>query len=323
MVSTKEFSNKSFISNKIQALLKAIILPLSEPHMRPAYRQQFDQASRNAEILLERLGHLSIRHPIKAATVLKAIYDWQSSYFGAQKDTKDGRLYDVYTKKDRAIPFKPKEDIMYTYMLAQLAIVADEIASIINTAEMRNLVDGFMALNSIATEAFHQYPTVMPRYKQHDRVSLRIIQRLDEPLNCCPSLHIAYSIYLDNIAEDIILNRAGRKDVFEGIRYSTLRMFNSVLYTKQHALIDVAYGMLCAKIMYEDRYPRVFNDLADQFDRLQLEHPSIDYQQIHDFYKQGLIYLEQDGLSFTQALAKALEAGQFPVISMAESQTQN
>lgn len=317
-IETHEFKNKSLFSNQIQNVLKVVILPFSEPQYRPAYRNQFDLASRNAEIMLERLGRLSLRHPLKASLVMRAIVNWKSSYFQAQQETRSRTLYDVYTEADDAIPFHPEEDLMYAYMLAQLAIVADEIADIINYEEMKTVVQGFMELNAMATEAFHAHPTVMPRFTEHDRITLRIIQNLDAPLNCCPSLHIAYSVYLDNIAEEIILERAGKEDVFNGIRYSTLRMFNSVLYTKQHALIDVAYGLLCAEIMYERHYRHRFNDLTHEFGAMAQTHPEINYDRIRELFERSKFLLKRAEGDFTEALGLHLVEANYTRLHLEE-----
>ena len=103
-----------------------------------------------------------------------------------------------------------------------------------------------------------------------------------------PSLHVAYSLFLDNLGEKIIMPSKGGKDIFDSIRYSTLRTFNSVLYTKQHSLIDVAFGILCAKIIFEKRFNWKFNNLINEFDLLKKDNKEIDYDYIKNVYNNAL-----------------------------------
>lgn len=305
-IDTEEFKNNSLFSSSLRKLLKIIIIPLSAPADRYSYRLQFDQASRNIEITLERLGKLLAFHPRKATAILQAIHSWQQDYFSAQSATKDLELYDVYTEQDRSIPFLPEEDIMYTYINTQIAIIAEELAKRISHKEIKQIAQGFLALNRLATQAFRNHPTVMPRYTDHNRISLRTIQRIDAPLNCCPSLHIAYSLFLDNIAEDVLLKRFSENHIFADLRYSTLRMFNSVLYTKQHSLIDVAFGMLAAKTIYEQRYQRPFNDLSGEFSSLQAAHPAINYDTIERIYREACA-LHEKKMDYVDILGRCLK----------------
>jgi hypothetical protein len=60
-------------------------------------------------------------------------------------------------------------------------------------------------------------------------------------------------------------------------------MFNSVLYTKQHSLLDVAFGILCAQLVFEARYEGAFDDLTHAFDGMRAEHP-IPYDEIVAIY---------------------------------------
>jgi len=307
-VETAEFLRSSPFSRWLRRLLKALIIPRSDPANTDAYLEQFDEASRNVEIAAEGLGGLIKNHPLKFLLVLKAVGDWQRRYFGSQKDLADKPRYLVYTQLDNKIPFVPQEDILYTYMISQIAYVANELAGVVSARQMKYITECFIALNDIGVEAFYKHPTTMPRFRDHQRLSLKVIQHLDEPLNCCPSLHIAYSLLLDGIAEFVIKPLRNRRDAFKSIRFSTIGMFNSVLYTKQHSILDVAFGMLCARIVFEERFDMPFNDFVSVFPSLEDDHP-IPYDDIVRIYEEALairtsvdnlaeilgIYLEKHG----------------------------
>lgn len=286
-VETAEFRRSSGFSRWLRRKLRASIIPRSDPENRTAYLGQFDQASRNVEIAAEGLGRLFKNHPVKSLWVVRAIGDWLVRYFDAQKRAANRPRYYVYTQFDSQIPFRPEEDILYTYMIAQIAYIANELADIVSVRQMIHIADGFIELNKAGVEAFRRYPTLMPRFLNHKRLSLKVIQQLDRPLNCCPSLHIAYSLFLDGIAELMIKPHPNRRDAFDSVRFSTIGMFNSVLYTKQHSILDVAFGMLCAKIVFEDRFDRPFNDFIGVFPSLKRRHP-IPYDEIARVYRKAL-----------------------------------
>ena len=298
-VDTHEFRRTSAFSRALRQVLKLVILPLSAPERRGAYRLQFDEASRNVEIAAEHLARLLLAHPVKGARVLGVVRNWLSGYFSAQRSVAGRERYLIYTQLDDRIPFVPEEDTMYTYMLAQIAYVARELAERVSVDEMGEVASAFIDANRLGTGVFLRHPTVMPRFLDHDRLSLKTVQRADEPLNCCPSLHIAYSILLDNIAEGVLAPRRGRREVFDSIRYSTIRMFNSVLYTKQHSLIDVGFGILCARLVFERRFAarlgRPFNDFVSVFDTLRGQHPHIPYDEIAAIYAESARLHRQTG----------------------------
>jgi hypothetical protein len=206
---------------------------------------------------------------------------------------------------------------MYTYMIAQIAYVSGGLADLLPVSGMREVARAFMDANALGAAVFARRPTVMPRFRDHQRLSLRVIQRVDPPLNCCPSLHIAYSILLDNIAESVIAPHRAHRELFESIRYSTVRMFNSVLYTKQHALIDVGFGILCARIVFERRFAarfgRAFNDFTASFAALRREHPEIAYDRIEAIYAEARELLGRVG-SFAGAAEAYLDAHGYPQV---------
>ncbi|MFC1852314.1 hypothetical protein ACFL27_19120 [candidate division CSSED10-310 bacterium] len=297
-VETRVFERDTLFTRSVRSILRSIIIPFSDPQHKEAYKEQFAIASRNVEITVEDLFKFSVRHPLKMALVMGVTRNWLTTYFGAQNDSKHKERFLVYTQFDNKIPFIPAADIMYTYMLAQIAFVANEISKYLSWSEMKNITESFVALNNLGVSVFKQYPTVIPRFFDHNRLSLKVIQFIDGPVNCCPSLHIAYSVFLDNVARTIFGDT--KKETFQAIRYSTIRMFNSVLYTKQHALIDVAFGILCAEIIYKRRVAHDFNNLFCLFESLRLEHPDIDYTEIVRIYTEGVaIYQKLDNLPET------------------------
>lgn len=289
-VQTSEFLREPtgfemFLRNKFRHL----ILNRSAPENRKYYRQQFDEAFRNIEIGAGNLISLLINNSNKSLVALSKTAEWQREYFKSVEEGKRKKQYMIYTKEDSEIPFLPEWDLWYFYMNTQFAYVAKNLAEITSMKEFKNMADGFSNLNEIGNPAFRNYPTRMPRITPpgEPRITMNIIQKADHPLNCCPSFHIAYSMYLLNASEVIIKPR--RKEVFDTIELSAREMISSILYTKQHALIDISYGLLAAKIASEKRFPHhPFNDFIPELLKLQEQHPSINYERVIEDYQDAL-----------------------------------
>lgn len=108
---------------------------------------------------------------------MRALADWHRQYHGTQDsvETRDRVL--VYPEHDHAIPFRPEEDIVYAYMVGQLAYVAGELSEIVSRKQMWSITGGFVDMNRISQEAFSRTPTMTPRYLHHARLTLRVVSR--------------------------------------------------------------------------------------------------------------------------------------------------
>ena len=146
---------------------------------------------------------------------------------------------------------------------------------------MITAVDSFIELNQMGAETYNYCPTVMPRYTNHDRFLLKIVQQIDKPLNCCPSLHIAYSILLYNIGKQVVDLPRRNFRAWQSVETTAIEMFNSVLYTKQHSITDVVMGIEAAKMAFEKYYPGLkCDDLIRLFPKMQKDNPCIPYNEI-------------------------------------------
>lgn len=250
-MTTSLFRNPTAASLGLRAVFGRLIPALFPEDKRATYEAQLPEASRNVEITVEALLGILWRYPKHTAAVLQGVQDWLGRYYKTQRNTKDEPHYFVYTDLDATIPFVPEEDTHYAYLIAQVAHVVHELVDAVDAREFRDVVSAFIDANDIGAEAFTAFPTIMVRPKDHNRLTLACVQHVDAPSNCAPSLHIAYSVLLDNIAR-IYLDP--ESESLASMRETTLRMIDSVLYTKQHAMIDVSFGMLCAEIALKNRF---------------------------------------------------------------------
>jgi len=306
-VETEEFHRKSLIINSTNWALKKGIVSFCDERNKQEYSKQLDVAAQNVGLLVDNLLNFNIMHlPVLGSGIM----GWAKNYFHSQNSCKDKEKYLVYTNLDNKIPFIPEEDVMYTYMIAQLAYIGRKMSEHLPVRDMKKLVDSFIDISALGTEAFDVAPTIMPRFHNHNRINLKVIQALDKPLTCCPSLHIAYSLLLDNVAENLLKDKL-EPEVLNSIRYSSKRMFNSVLYTKQHSLIDIAFGTLSSKISFENNFDKEFNDFTEFYAELQGENPHVNYGKLYDMYLEAL-YNYEENLDFGDAVLNYFEDHDFP-----------
>lgn len=236
---------------------------------------------KDLSLVLKEAIALGLRHPLKTAIIAQGIWRCQDSYFSVQHERNESPYF-VYNEHDQKIPFRPQESRTYNDLLPLLLTVLKTGIQEHPREEVQKLADCFLTTNKIAQEVYRTAQTIMPRFTVHQQWGLHLVQWVDSPVNCCPSLHVAFSSLMYNLREDLIPpNKQPEAE------YSLERMASAVLYTKQHALIDVAFGFLCARIAFERHYGAFTDDLAERSASLQEEHPSIPYQMILDIYQQG------------------------------------
>jgi hypothetical protein len=193
-------------------------------------------------------------------SAISAISDWQEKYYGAQAEAINNERFLVYTKEDEKIPFRPEYDIAYISLFNNLL----KFASKLDKEPFEKSTQGILEMNKTASEVYAKYQSEMPRFTDHNRLALKLVQRFDKPYNCCPSLHVAYSVFLDEVMD-------------ENISKETI---DSVLYVKQHALVDVAFGIICAQLAYQKIYEDDFKNptaILDQIDQKNARNAIMDY----------------------------------------------
>ncbi|RJQ22267.1 hypothetical protein C4580_00990 [Candidatus Woesearchaeota archaeon] len=249
--------------------------------------RQAPEAARNLELILEHLAPMSIENPGHTIDIAWTVRDWRLRYTSASKLTADRDYHILATQEDAAVPFRPEEDTHYAHILPNIAQTARALAKTKRYKHRRNfryLLGTIVELNKEAEEAYHAYPTKVPRNHNHNRLTLSIVQKYDPPLNCCPSLHIAYSWFIYNIAKHAGLDTQDTV-AWEAIEQSTLGMIRAVTALKQHCLRDVAFGIKLAKNIFERRFKHDrFDDLTSHFDTLARIDPFTPYDNIRTVY---------------------------------------
>ncbi len=272
------------------------------------FKEALDFGKDLTGVLKEALS-LGLRHPLKSADVANVIWQCQQSYFSTQKKNEGMTPYLIYSEIDQQIPFRPEESANYNELLPLLMAIMKEGIEHHPRTKLQRVINCFLTANNMAQEVYRSYQTIMPRFTVHQQWGLHLVQWIDLPLNCCPSMHVAFSSLMYNVKEEFMpYNRqAEAKKMLEN-------MASSVLYTKQHAVADVAFGFLCAKMAYEEQFGNSCLEILGDHHRLQEEHPSIPYDAIHEIYQNGKEEYRK-GKTLVEIVGDYIKEQQFPRVS--------
>jgi len=272
------------------------------------FKEAFDFGKDLTVVLKEAIA-LGVRHPLKSKDVANVIWQCQQSYFSTQKKNEGMTPYLIYSEVDQQIPFRPEESVNYNELLPLLMVIIKNGIEHHSRTELQQLVNCFLTANDMAQEVYRSYQTIMPRFTVHQQWGLHLVQWIDLPVNCCPSMHVAFSSLMYNFKEDFIpLDRQVE------VKKTLEKMAASVLYTKQHALADVAFGFLCAKMAYEQQFGTSSLEILGDHHRLQEEHPTIPYDAIHEIYQRGKEEYRK-GKSLVEIVGDYIKEEKFPLVS--------
>ncbi len=169
-----------------------------------------------------------------------------SSIYVAINDFNAGKIGTILsTKIDYRIPFNPRWVWPYYYYYLLLLF---PIFLIKDRQELRKGILCFAITGLITSVFFLLWPTQMLRPVVYgDSLAIRLVRGIyhrDEPFNCFPSQHVAYSF----TAAFIILRNNRTLGVFGLV--AALTVAASTVLIKQHWLVDIPSGIAVAAISY-------------------------------------------------------------------------
>lgn len=314
IIETKDFNERSEFADEVKKWFFRNIRPVTKAHLltdeqRRSYEEQWDNTSRILEIGVESIAKFNHKKILG-----EAVWRWAKGYMSAQHGKVSNEKTLVYTQHDNQIPFIAEEDVIYWYMMMQSGFFGRVASYETSKENLERMLNGFIELNSYAAKTFHEVPTIMPRFNNHNRLLLKVIQKLDKPTNCCPSGHIANAFYFLSAAEEFLPSNLEMK---KSLEYSVKRMMNSVLYTKQHGLVDVFWGMVLAKDIIEKKFNRKFNDLGGSYLNMKRENPEINYDFLYGGYHEAQAILK-DKRDFTKSVEYFFKIHGYPLITPEE-----
>jgi hypothetical protein len=305
------FKNGYFLYITMDGLFTPLVYPvLVLSRHRNAYFKQLPKAAALVKDTVKSVGSLLIRHPHKLAPIIGAFHHWNKKYIGAQKKSPK-KAYLVYTDFDHKIPFKPDYDLVYIRIISQLLKVCSESAHQITAQQMKFFGQCFKDMNEVTAKSFKRYQTTTPRFHDHDRLALRVVQHADEPINSCPSIHISYSVFLYNMSKYALNLPKENPTLWKEVDHVCTEMFNSVLYTKQHACIDLSFGMAVAHKVFTKRFKNLpFDSMSAKLQSISSSHPEIQYKYVIKWYNYLVKEMNQ-GHKIVELVGRYLKAGGF------------
>jgi hypothetical protein len=105
-----------------------------------------------------------------------------------------------------------------------------------------------------------------------------VVQTLLKPINCSPSLHTATPFFAYNL--DAIYFPEKESELSQHIG----DIVSTVIKTKLHSMIDIAFGMFLARKIINDKLGLDFCDLESFFTQEQKNKDNIPYEHIYRMY---------------------------------------
>lgn len=148
---------------------------------------------------------------------------------------------------DRAIPLVPAWSLIYGALYAFLII--SPVFVVREPKHARRMFSAYLAVWLIAYIFFVLYPTRAPRPsvvvgEGFAFWGLRFLYDSDPPYNCLPSIHVAHSFVSALAAYGV------HKGVGVFMAFCAALVALSVLFTKQHYVLDIVGGVLLAVLSY-------------------------------------------------------------------------
>jgi hypothetical protein len=128
--------------------------------------------------------------------------------------------------------------------------------------------------------AFRQVPTIMPHFAGHQGAASLAARMLLKPINCCPSLHTAVPFFAYNLVASHLPEKEAE------LRRHVGDIVSTVISTKLHALIDIAFGMILVQKILEDNIGLNFLTLESFFLQEQKGKDNIPYEHIYRMYRE-------------------------------------
>ena len=155
---------------------------------------------------------------------------------------------------DRVIPVQPAWMLAYGSIWVFAFLPAFVVRQ---PALTRRAIMAMLTVTIVAYFVFLLYPTVLPRSESVGEgflaASLGVVYSLDPPLNCFPSLHVAWAF-----VAALTSYRIHRGVGLAALVWATI-IGVSTLYTKQHYVLDVLGGVAiayAAYLLFLRGYPR-------------------------------------------------------------------
>jgi hypothetical protein len=213
-----------------------------------------------------------------SALLGESVVEYWLHYFSNRRFPKNEEFYVVYTNIDHSIPFQPDSALDYWLVNLRFIPTSIELGDATSDEFFDDIRQAYVDIAKEGAAAFREVPTIMPHFNGHGGHSLHVAQTLLKPVNCSPSLHTATPFFAYNLHAKYFPEKEPELRRYVGDIVST------VIKTKLHAMIDIAFGIFLAQKAIGDRLRLNFNDLESFFTQEQKGKDKIPYEHIYRMY---------------------------------------
>ncbi len=215
---------------------------------------------------------------IRTASLGESVVAYWLRYFGNRRFPAEQEFYVVYTSMDHNIPFQPHSALNYWTCYLEFVPTAMRLGSVTSREFFGEIKHAFVDIAREGCAAFKAVPTIMPRLSDHNGHALHAAQALLKPVNCSPSLHTAAPFYAYNLAATYFPEKEA------DVRQHVGDVVSTVIRTKLHAMVDIAFGIFLARNAIEDKLGLDFVDLESFFTEVQERKDGIPYEHVYRMY---------------------------------------
>jgi hypothetical protein len=220
----------------------------------------------------------TVSYTKNAALLGESVLEYWLRYFSNRRFPKNQEFYVVYTNTDHGIPFQPNSAFHYWLINFQLIPTSIQLGDATSGESLNDIRHAYVDIAKEGGAAFREVPTIMPHFTDHSGYALHVAQTLLKPINCSPSLHTAVPFFAYNLGVKYFPEKEPE------LRRCVGDVVSTVIKTKLHAMIDIAFGVFLSKKAVQDKLGLDFYDLELFFTQEQKNKDSIPYEHMYRMY---------------------------------------
>jgi len=217
-------------------------------------------------------------HIKNTALLGESVVEYWLHYFSNRRFPKNQEFYVVYTNMDHSIPFQPDSALDYWLINLKFIPTSIKLRDATFGEFFNDIRHAYVDIAKEGCAAFREVPTIMPHFTKHSGHALHVAQTLLKPLNCSPSLHTAAPFFVYNLGAKYFPEKEPE------LRQHIGDIVSTVIKTKLHAMIDIAFGMFLSKKVVKDKLGLDFCDLEFFFTQEQKSKDKIPYEHMYRMY---------------------------------------
>lgn len=208
----------------------------------------------------------------------ESVVEYWWHYFSNRRFPKNQEFYVVYTNVDHSIPFQPNSALDYWLINFKLTPTFIKLGDATSGESFNDIRHAYVDIAKEGRSCFREVPTIMPHFTEHSGHALHVAQTLLKPINCSPSLHTAAPFFAYNLGAKYFPEKEPE------LRQNIGDVVSTVIKTKLHAMIDIAFGMFLSKKTIKDKLGLDFYDLESFFIQEQKSKDKIPYEHMYRMY---------------------------------------